>query len=105
MLSDGGNELAKAYNNVLQETHGRASYGRILFQNASHLIPLRVIEWITDHGKAKPIARAREVTAMANRVAEDLIAQQSEALLLGMKGKDIMSLVGEHRRHLCVLIS
>ncbi|EIM79122.1 cytochrome P450 [Stereum hirsutum FP-91666 SS1] len=93
MLTDGGNELAQAYNNILQETHGRASSGRILFQNASHLIPLRVIEWITDHGRAKPIARAREVTAMANRVAEDLLSLKSEALLQGKKGKDIMSLV------------
>lgn len=98
MLSDGGNELAKAYNNILQETHGRASPGRILFQNAAHLIPLRVLEWITDHGKAKPIARAREVTDMANRVADDLLAQQSEALLQGKRGKDIMSLVGKCAR-------
>lgn len=95
MLSDGGNELAKAYNNILQETHGRASPGRILFQNAAHLIPLRVIEWITDHGKAKPITRAREVTAMANRVADDLLAQQSEAVLQGRRSRDIMSLVGK----------
>ncbi|KAJ7737450.1 cytochrome P450 [Mycena maculata] len=99
-LNDSRNPLASAYNNILQLTHGHPSKGRIFFQGIASYIPMSVLGFIQDHGRSSAVVEARKVTELANKIAQDLVAEKTKALDTAKGKRDIMSLLVEANHNL-----
>jgi len=69
--------------------------GEILAQSLIGYLPQSIREYIIDHAPGSRMAHARTTTALATKVAKDLVESKSQALLEGKGRNDIMTLLSK----------
>ncbi|EMD32992.1 hypothetical protein CERSUDRAFT_161087 [Gelatoporia subvermispora B] len=92
-LEDADNELAKAYVNLLAETCGTPSPGKIFLQSMAYFVPMRVQEFLYDNLPGNGLDKARTTKEVGRRVAQELIKMKMDAVAMDKTSRDVMSIL------------
>ncbi|EGO00621.1 hypothetical protein SERLA73DRAFT_178475 [Serpula lacrymans var. lacrymans S7.3] len=92
-VQDGGNFLAKSYSNLMSDIFGLPSAQQIFFQSVSKYLPMRLLDYLGDHGSSPRIVRMRDMQSVATGVAKDLVKEKAETLLQGKNNRDVFGLL------------
>ncbi|OSC97587.1 cytochrome P450 [Trametes coccinea BRFM310] len=93
VLDNETSDLGRAYKNLVATIFSAPSNAKIFMQNIAHYVPMRIQEFLYDHLPGKGLEKARFNRSAAHKVANELLAMKTEALLEGKGNRDIMSIL------------
>ncbi|THV06675.1 cytochrome P450 [Dendrothele bispora CBS 962.96] len=92
-INDDDNELQKVYRNMMPTALGSPSDSALIGLDLAQYLPVKVLEFITDHVPSQRLTALRRAGVVVDRVAKELVEMKSKDLLEGKGKKDIMSLL------------
>ncbi|KAH9889279.1 cytochrome P450 [Cubamyces lactineus] len=93
VLDNQTSELGEAYKNLVASIFSAPSNAKIFMQNIAHYVPMCVQNFLYDNLPGKGLDKARFNRAAAHKVANELLDNKTEALLMGKGNRDIMSIL------------
>ncbi|CAK5281924.1 unnamed protein product [Mycena citricolor] len=87
------NPVGSAYNSLFTDTFASLSGVSLLALGVLQYVPRRMREFLVDHIPARGLKHIRYAARVTKRVARELVASKSAALLQGKGNRDIMSLL------------
>ncbi|KAJ7478616.1 cytochrome P450 [Mycena galericulata] len=92
-MEDEDNVVSRSYSNVLMDTFGSPSDASLLALSLLQYVPRCIREFLVDHVPSARLQHVRHTAQVTTKVARELVASKSAALLQGKCSRDIMSLL------------
>ncbi|KAJ7099339.1 cytochrome P450 [Mycena belliarum] len=92
-MENADNVVGTAYSNVFVDTFGSPSDMSLLALSLLQYVPRGIREFMVDHIPSAGLHHIRYTAQVTTRVARELVASKSAALLQGKGSRDIMSLL------------